>query len=61
MWAESLEAIVTDRSQQRNWSGKHMGEYARLMLPRKDETGKTGVKSQVHIKNWKVRFVSDVS
>ena len=37
-----------------------MGEYARLMQPRKDETGKTGVKSQVHIKNWKVGLVSDV-
>lgn len=60
MWAESLEALVTDRSQQRNWSRKRMGEYARLMWPRKDETGKTDVKSQVHIKNWKVRFVSDV-
>lgn len=59
MWAASLEAIVTDQSQQRNWSGKHMGEYAGLRWPRKDETGKTDVKPSVHIKNWKVRFVSD--
>ena len=36
-----------------------MGEYAGLRWPRKDETGKTDVKSPVHIKNWKVRFVSD--
>lgn len=36
-----------------------VGECARLMWPRKDETGKKDVKSQVDIKNWKVRFVSD--